>query len=105
MNIEKTISDDHEQLTLTITFNKDELANALLSMVAEMMRKADWSDENRIIAREMRTTLPKVIKEVIYSQKDELADKVVKRASAELKKVALKKMLLNIDDEENENDG
>jgi len=101
-NIEKKVSDDHNQMSLTITFNKDELAEALLLMIADMMRKEDWSNENRMIQRELHTALPKLTKEVIYQMKDELADRVVKRASAELKRVALKKMLLNIDDEVSE---
>jgi len=99
-SIDKTILNNHEQMTLTITFNKDELANAFLMMIAENMRKEDWSAENRAVAREIHTALPKVVKEAIYSMKDELADRVVRKASAEVKRVALKKMILNLDDEE-----
>ena len=73
-------------MKVTIEIDEDELQIAIIDMVAKECARAYFK-------RDEYKGIEKAVKEVIYSQKEELLSRCVDKASAELTRKALPKLL------------
>lgn len=73
-------------MKVTIEIDEDELQKAIIDMVAKEWARAYFK-------RDEYKGIEKAVKEVIYSQKEELLSRCVDKASAELTRKALPKLL------------
>ena len=73
-------------MKVTIEIDEDELQKAIIDMVAKECARANFK-------RDEYKGIEKAVKEVIYSQKEELLSRCVDKASAELTRKALPKLL------------
>ena len=73
-------------MKVTIEIDEDELQKAIIDMVAKECARA-------YCKRDECKGIEKAVKEVIYSQKEELLSRCVDKASAELTRKALPKLL------------
>ena len=73
-------------MKVTIEIDEDELQKAIIYMVAKECARAYFK-------RDEYKGIEKAVKEVVYSQKEELLSRCVDKASAELTRKALPKLL------------
>ena len=73
-------------MKVTIEIDEDELQKAIIDMVAKECARAYFK-------RDEYKGIEKAVKEVIYSQKEELLSRCVDKASSELTRKALPKLL------------
>lgn len=73
-------------MKVTIEIDEDELQKAIIDMVVKECARAYFK-------RDEYKGIEKAVKEVIYSQKEELLSRCVDKASAELTRKALPKLL------------
>ena len=73
-------------MKVTIEIDEDELQKSIIDMVAKECARAYFK-------RDEYKGIEKAVKEVIYSQKEELLSRCVDKASAELTRKALPKLL------------
>ena len=73
-------------MKVTIEIDEDELQKAIIDMVAKECARVYFK-------RDEYKGIEKAVKEVVYSQKEELLSRCVDKASAELTRKALPKLL------------
>ena len=76
-------------MELKIQIDEQELQEAITQIIA---RKITASSERQMMKREIAES----VREVVYSQKDFIVDMVVDRATREIRKKALPKLLENL---------
>lgn len=77
---------------ITITVNEEEIAELVVKQIAERMTRA-YSVEQRETKYGIREGMEKAVKAYIYSQKDAIVERCIARASAEIVRKGLPKLL------------
>lgn len=77
---------------ITITVNDNEIAQIVTTLIAERMAK-EYSAESRETKYGIRQGVEKSVKDYIYSQKDLIIEKCVARASAELARKGVPRLI------------
>lgn len=77
---------------ITITVDEDELTRIVTEQIADAMRN-EYRSESRDTKYGIRKSVESAVKEYIYASKDEIIDRCVARASAELVRKGLPKLI------------
>lgn len=77
---------------ITVKINEDEIAQMVVEKIADRMAK-EYTSEFRDTKHGIRYGAEKAVKEYVYSQKDAIIEKCVARASAELVRKGLPKLI------------
>ena len=77
---------------ITITVDEDELTRIVTEQIADAMRN-EYRSESRDTKYGIRKGVESAVKEYIYASKDEIIDRCVARASAELVRKGLPKLI------------
>jgi hypothetical protein len=80
-------------MKLEININEEELKEIACTMIAKSILSESYSAEKRKAEWGVRDAVDKAVKQYIYSKKDEIIERVVERASVEIVKKALPKLI------------
>ena len=75
-------------MPIEIRFEKDKLYDLVKTVTENKIKSVIWEEDRR-----ERGVINQFIKEILYSNKDEIIEKVVERASREMVKKGLPKLL------------
>ena len=84
---------------ITITVNDAEIVDMVTKMIARDIA-AQYTDESRDTKFGIRKGVESAVKEYIYASKDEIIDRCVARASAELVRKGLPKLIERMGNDE-----
>ena len=84
---------------ITITVDEDELTRVVTEQIADAMRNK-YSSESRDTKYGIRKGVESAVKAYIYASKDEIIDRCVARASAELVRKGLPKLIERMGNDE-----
>lgn len=77
---------------IVITFDENDIAQAAIGKIADNMAR-QYSVESKELKRGIRDGVEKAVKDLIYANKDEIIEKCIARASAELARKGITKLL------------
>ena len=80
-------------MQIKIDIDDNELREVVTSMIAKQLT-ASWSTERQVLKR----TVADAVKEVVYSEKEFIIEMVINRATAEITKKAMPKLLSKLTD-------
>ena len=84
---------------ITITVDENELTRIVTEQIADAMRN-EYRSESRDTKYGIRKGVESTVKECIYASKDEIIDRCVARASAELVRKGLSKLIERMGNDE-----
>lgn len=77
---------------IVITFDENDIAQAAIGKIADNLVNS-YRAESKELKRGIRDGVEKAVKELIYANKDEIIEKCIARASAELARKGITKLL------------
>lgn len=80
-------------MDISIKIDEQRVTELAEQLITEQMVSEHWNYISRETERDIRDSVDKAIKEHIYSRKDEIIERVVERATREIVKKGLPKML------------
>lgn len=86
--VEKKVTEDNQTMDITLSLDTEALSKAVLNIIAEQIARRDREVFDRI-----KYDTREITREVVYSHKDEIIEEVVKRATKEVARKSLVKLI------------
>lgn len=86
--VKKEVSEDNQTMDITLSLDTEALSKAVLNIFAERIARCDAD-----VLRRIKYDTKEITREVVYSHKDEIIEEVIKRATKEVARKSLVRMI------------
>lgn len=86
--VEKKVSEDNQTMDITLSLDTEALSKAVLDIFAEQIARRDAE-----VLRRIKYDTKEITREVVYSHKDEIIEEVIKRATKEVARKSLVRLI------------